>query len=1335
MYQLFGLSSYLPYPLAVQLLRDPEQPLMGQSTRFDAVTLFADMAGFTPLSEALGQIGPEGTEELTRILNGRFNPMIEEIHRWGGVVGKFAGDAMTVHFPGPLAELRSLACALALQEQVRHTAQLQTSAGPFTVQMRLGLAAGSILRTVTGTAQRSEFIFAGPSLVEATIAESFAAPGEIVLHPSLLARLSAEQVDFLPLDHGYARLRGLRLPVQPRPHPSLPQTPDPERAIQALRPFLPDQVYERLLSNQEAFVNEHRRTTIIFIGFEGLDFAAPTAAEQLGLYVTRVFETAARFDGFACRVDMGDKGSRAMIFFGAPTAHEDDEERALLCALALQQLVGTGGVTGQRIGINTGRVFVGHVGSPRRQEYTTIGDAVNLTSRLMEAARPGQILVGENTYLGAAEGFSWNALPPLKVKGKAEPAAVRELAECLSCQSLRLQEPAYNLPMVGRQEELGHMEALLARIRETGRGHVVGITAEAGLGKSRLSAAVIGRALTMGFVGYGGNGVSHGTTTPYLAWRPLLRGLLELEEGWPLERQIEVARQHLAEVHPDLPQRLPLLGDLLGLDIADNELTASFDAELRHQSLFALVSDLLRQRAQSEPLLLVLEDAHWLDDLSRELTVHVGWQVADLPVLLLTVYRPPELASRPALWTNPPEHLDELQLGPFSVQESAELIRLKLAGRALPAALVEQIGQRAQGNPFFVDEFINLLLEQDLDLDNPRALAAVRVPDSLQTLIVSRLDQLVENERMTVRVASVIGRLFRSRWLLAIYPGSIREELLQRDLERLSSLDLIMLDKADPELEYLFKHTLTQEVAYSTLSFSNRRMLHYRVADYIEQAYGGDLGPWYGILAYHYRRARQAQKEFEYVALAGRQAARQSAHRQAVEFYSRGLELLPQLEGEPPWQREQRYNLLIGREQAYAMLGDREAQKADLQHLQELVREWPEEGRQAEVALTHASYHEAISDFSAALAAADRAVECAERAADLSQKVQGLISGARALWRQGQFEPARRRLQQSLSLARKEGDRAGEATSLHNLGTVLYFLGDHAGAREQLERALAIRRDLGDQRSAAMSLNNLAGVHHALGDLGQVKAFSEEVLQVYRTIGDRRNEIQALSNLGNVYRDLGELERALEYYERALNLFLGIGDRRGQALTAENMGLVLHDLGDARSARDCCQQALDIYRDIGAREGEGYSLTYLALTLEGLDEQEAAARAYEQALKLRREIGQDAPAVDDLAGLARVYWKQGRLEEARAHIEEALDWIEQNGVSGIDYPLRVYLTGADIWTALGQAERARAALRAGHELLQERAGRISDPASRQNFLQNISLHRQIQERFAQKNAP
>jgi len=1326
MQTLTTLSSYLPRPLAAEIITHPECNVFELATRMDAVVLFADMSGFTPLTAALGALGPQGAEEMTRVLNELFTPLIERSHRWGGVVGKFAGDALTVLFFGDAAEPRALACALELRDYMRTHGDCKTRAGDFPVRMKFGLAAGEVLQAIVGTERRAEFIFAGAALNQAGLAENHAQPGSIVLHASLLARLPAGLVELAPCVPDHALLLGLNLTVEPQPLPPLPTVDDPAQAQARLCPLVPRPIYERICSGSATLVNEHRRATCVFLNFAGIDYAAPEALAQLERYAEAVIEQVNRYGGFLHRIAIDDKGSSMLILFGAPTAHENDEERALLFALAVRGLAQEMPfIAAQRIGINSGQLFTGNVGAPTRHEYTAIGDAINLAARLMQTAAPGQILVGAETQAPAAERFQWEPLPPFKVKGKPEPVTAYDLRgrERLP----HFQAPRYAQPMVGRRAELRRLAGLLERVLRSRKFLTVGLTAEAGMGKSRLAAEVIAQALAFRFWAYGGSGVSYGATTPYLAWRTILQGLLDLDMEAAPAAQIAAAREALAEVDPLLVGRLPLLQDILGLHIPDNELTAGFDANLRRQSLFALVVDLLRHRAAAGPVLLVLEDAHWLDELSQALAQHVAAFIEDAPIFFLTLYRPPEIEGQAALWAEPPPHFHEVRLEPFAVEESAELIRLKLAGRQLPAAFVEQIQARAQGNPFFVDEFINLMQAQGVDVDDPDALSAVAVPTSLQTLIVSRLDQLAEDEKLTVSVASVIGRLFHAGWLLAIYPKEVREALLRQSLTQLTALDLIALDRPEPELTYLFKHALTQEVAYSTLAFAVRRTLHERVAAYIEQTYAEDLQGWYGILAYHFRQAERWAEEFAYVQLAAEQAAHQYALQQAAALYTRALELA---EVHGFGTAELIFDLHRARYRQYATIGNPDALKVDSLAMTALAPEL-DITRQLQARIYEAAH---IADVSRSEAA-----ELYEEITALAQAHDDHANLAEARTRQGWLYFAEGDYAQGKVLLAQVVAKTDARTWQQSLkagaflGWIAYDEADYAQARQYWLQCLALAQQYGDKYYEARGYYLLGVLEEVLGYCDRSLDYFQRGLDLTQAIGSRNSEATIIATMGEAALGFGDFVRAEQNLQRALEMAHYMdGVSFTQSYYRSRLAEALLMLGGADNlarAETLSREGLELGRAMQGPEPLGWLLHARGRVLAARGNLAGAREVFEEAAQIRRELKQVDCLLPTLAELGEVLLQSEALTDALALVDEIEPLLFPEEGEGQESQDAAFVA-CRILKAAGQGERARRYLQRAHEILQLRLGRIESEVLRRSFLENLPRHRALLAAYA-----
>ena len=472
------------------------------------------------------------------------------------------------------------------------------------------------------------------------------------------------------------------------------------------------------------------------------------------------------------QLSIGDKGSHFYVSFGAPLAHEDDAIRAVTAALELRDLQ-MDFITQVQIGVSQGLTRTGACGGLYRRTYSAIGDAVNMAARLMQHAPSGQALVNQNVRKATAQEFIWEELPPLRVKGKSEPVTVFRLIAAQERQGIRLHEPKYALPMVGRAAELASIEKKLD-LALLGHGQIVGITAEAGMGKSRLMAEVIRLARGRNVLGYGGECQSYGTSTSYLVWQSIWQGFFSLDPSLSLAKQIESLEQQLSEITPALLPRLPLLGAVLNLPIPDNELTGSFDAKLRKESLESLLVDCLRKRARLMPLLLVLEDCHWLDQLSHDLLEVIGRAIVDLPVLIAIAYRPSQLNRLLAPRVGKLFHFTEIPLTDLPTEEIEQLVSFKLGQiygeqTKLSQALIEKISRRAEGNPFYIEELLNYLHDRGIDPGQPEALEQIDLPDSLYSLILSRIDQLTENQKTLLKVASVIGRLFRVAILWGVY--------------------------------------------------------------------------------------------------------------------------------------------------------------------------------------------------------------------------------------------------------------------------------------------------------------------------------------------------------------------------------------------------------------------------------------------------------------------------------------------------------------------------------------------------------------------------------------
>lgn len=1147
-------SAYIPMDRRQALVRNETLP-----DRTVGAALFADISGFTPLTAALLQAyGPKrGPEELTRQLNLIYDALVAEAHRFGGSVIAFSGDAITCWFDGDDG-LRAVACGLAMQTAMGQFAALQIpKAGTIALAMKAAVATGPVRRFKIGDPQVHYIdVLAGATLDRMAAAEHHAEKGEVVISPEVVAAIGnrVEMADWREEEgQRYGVVARLRQNLKAQESDTFLSLAAIDEALseEQTRPWLLPPVYERLRAGKGDFLAELRPAVALFLSFSGIDYDSDEAAGQkLDAYIQWVQNILIRYEGYLLQLTIGDKGSYLYSAFGAPVAHEDDAVRAVSAALELRNLPPTlAYIQEVRIGISQGQMRTGAYGGSRRRTYGVLGDEVNMAARLMQAAKPGQILVKDTTWLATGNTFNGENLPPFKVKGKIEPVNAYSVSGISAQQSIHLQEPAYALPMVGRETELKLIEEKLEQML-AGHGQVVAIVAEAGMGKSRLVAEVIRLAAERRLVGYGGECQSYGTNVSYLVWQPIWRSFFNLDPAWELEEQVRELESQLELIDPGLTQRLPLLGSVLNLSIPDNELTKTFDAKLRKTSLESLLVDCLRASAKIAPLLLVLEDCHWLDPLSHDLLEVIGRAIVDLPVLIIMAYRPLQLERLKEARLEKLPYFAEIHLTDFTPQEAELLIGLKLKQffgdqDQAPAALVERITERAQGNPFYIEELLNYLQDQHFNPNDIEALDQLDLPTSLHSLILSRIDQLTEHQKSTIKVASVIGRLFEASWLWGMYPDLGNPEQIKKDLEALSRVDLAPMDKPEPELTYIFKHIVTQEVAYESLPYATRARLHEQLGNYIERAYSSRLDRFVNLLAFHYDRSENESKKREYLRRAGEIAQKEYNNEAAIDYYQRVLALLSATEQIAVLRKLGEVLQLVGQwkeadttyQQALVLagrLGDQTAQAwcqiaiGELFRLQGLypqASEWLEKAQNT---------FEALNDQ----AGVGRALH-----------LEGTLAA-----QQGNLDEARRLWTESLTIRRQLDDKPSVASLLNNLAIIAEYQSDYETARALHEEGLTIRWQVGDKLMIADSLNNLGNLALAQDKYDEARAQLEVALELRREVGDRWRIANSLNNLGNVTRAQGDYETARSFYRESLMTNRDLGDKWAIAYLLEDIG-------------------------------------------------------------------------------------------------------------------------------------------------------------------------------------
>ena len=678
--------------------------------------------------------------------------------------------------------------------------------------------------------------------------------------------------------------------------------------------------------------------------------------------------------------------------------------------------------------------------------------------------------------------------------------------------------------------------------------------------------------------GFGGECQSYGTKSSYLVWQRIWQGFFNLPSDKPQEEQLNHLEQTLTQIDPSLPGRMPVLSPALNLQIPDNDLTQSFDAKLRKSSLESMLLDCLRAKTENTPLLVVLEDCHWIDPLSLELLDVIGRGIADRPILLVIVTRAMQAEQVQELSINQLPHYARIHLSEFTPAEAEQLIQSKLAHffgteQRIPQTFIEGIVSRAEGNPFYIEELLNFLESQGVDPRNIQRLNQIELPASLHSLILSRIDQLTESQKSTLKVASVIGRLFKAAMLWGAYPQLGKQDNIKHDLQELQRLDLTPMDSPEPELTYLFKNIITQEVAYESLPFATRARFHNLIAIFIERTSKETIGQAVDLLAYHYERTNNENKKREYLLKAGEAAQANYANKTALEYFERLLPLLPHVEQIPV--------------------------KLKLGQVLELVGQWDDALNvytEAQLQAETLNNRQAVGTCQTALGELYRKRGMYEEAGfwlkqaqsnfeSLDDKVgigEALHFAGSLAAQQGDLETARIRYEASLVLRRELNDRPHIAGLLSNLGIVARYQGDYAKARKLQEEGLEIRRGLGDRRAIAVSLNNLGNVALDQLDFSEARARLEEAVLLQREVGDKAYIANSLNNLGNVVREQGDFEAASRYYLESLQLLQELGDKWSLAYLLQDMGCLAAQELNGERAYQLIGAATQLRENIGA---------------------------------------------------------------------------------------------------------------------------------------------------------
>lgn len=851
---------------------------------FDSIVFCADISGFTAMSEKLTTTGKEGSEEISKIINSFFNPLIKIIDSYGGDIFFFGGDAITAVF-NDKEHAMALKAAIDAVAFVKNTGSVTTSQGNFNISIHIALSKGKIFFRHT----ESIFMLAGNTCYKVIKLLDLGKRQEIIID-SYMKNVTKNVRTRKIAPGAYRVSKNADIQVKKRKI-TLPGIKKKMKGkeIERLFQFVPRWM-ERRVELKQTFDQkdgEHRKAAIAFIHFRNIPFdkdtqTASRVSYQIGVQLDKISE---KYGGWINKIDFYKHGIRALVIFGFPTKLENDERHAVMFA---KELLGNKelGDVDIRIGINSGLIFGTPVGSNIRREYTVMGDTVNIAARIAAKARKREITVGQNVFDKTEHLFEYRKTRAKKYKGKSKKLnnyVFKKERQVKASKSHLGKWVSESKKLVGHKNEIRQFRQAVMAVKKS-KGRIIAFTGEAGLGKSRILSEMTAIADKSSFSIFEGSCLSYGSAMSYYPWIEVLNRFFNIN---PDESMAVKKNKIIAKTGKKMGTWMPLIGEVMGVDFPMNDIVRNLDNKIKKQKFFDIVLDMLTRASRKRPVCIVIEDVHWMDSISIELLNYISRNIEKSKILLLLAYRP--IKERIEFMDK--EYTSEFKMTELSEEETLELVDNLLKIKQLPDAVKQLVIKKSQGNPFYVEEIIKSLIEQGFIRYEKRKwlfegnVNNIKLPDSVEGVILSRIDRMDLIERDVIQIASVLGREFDGFLLRGIYED---KKQLEQSLDVLGALDLIK--KGDVEDRYIFKHILTCETAYNTLSFQRKRELHRTVAKFIEKKFKKNIEEQSGLLSHHYYLSKDYDKSLVYSVKAGDKAKNVYANEEAIEYYSRAID-------------------------------------------------------------------------------------------------------------------------------------------------------------------------------------------------------------------------------------------------------------------------------------------------------------------------------------------------------------------------------------------------------------------------------------------------------------
>lgn len=1158
--------------------------------RFGAYCLFIDIVGFTKLTTKLMAQGTLGAEQLSDTLNKLFGPLVDYVYGKEGFIPYFAGDAFLAFFEEEHHEKNLQKClrlAAAIQSYFANTEDGDIQA----IAIKMGLSYGQVDWGISGfEGKEQSYYFKGEAIEAATLAQQQAKGGEMIMHKDLVSA-DAQWVESIP-NSSYVRLKqgAVATSVTESKKGGMPRA-----QLDSLIDFIPQQIIDYNLKG------EFREVVSVFVSFKGLD-----DYESADPFFSKVRALTTSFSGYFKEIDFSDKGGVLVILFGAPVTFENNVERALEFALALQELQSVHALTSLRlkIGITNGLAFTGMLGGKHKKQYVALGNHVNLAARLMAYSNWGQISVPEN--IADEDGFVFQQ------KGKVHYKGIEKSISTYTLEAKSNTEAEFKGLFIGREEEENRiLDFLTSHTLQNSKPVLVKVYGEAGMGKSRLLYEIENQVVRNKEVRWHTCQADQILKKPF---NPVIYFLKDYFDQKPkftkaenktrFENRIGEIEQNLVarkqqECIVDLHRFKPVFYALLGFE-TKGTIWEEMDARAKFNAIIQSVVFIFKTISKNEKLIVEFEDLHWFDESTITFLRKLITEVDDSPIAIICTSRYSDDGSKPEIISNKflseegfeVMDVDLNQLNAAAIQQFTEK---KLNGGA-NGSFLKFLSRTTNGNPFYLEQILEYLVESKLIFKEADEWGIkdedISISSSINSVLMARVDRLSEKVKETVKTAAVIGREFEIPILdkvMKVNPIFKKMDAPTTVLkEQIKEAEKGQIWSAINELKYIFKHSLLRETVYNMQLKSNLRNLHLNIAEAIEHLYEHHLTERFADLAYHFEEAEKHAKAIFYIKKAADFARTSFQNKRALMYYAK-LKAYYDVEREP----EEYTKILIRESEILELIGQWDK---SLTLLREANISAENSGNDILIGRTKNQLGKLLvlqGSYSEAIFVLEAAIKIFKDFNDDIGLFKAYGNLGDLFFRQGDYVNARDFFEQSISLAKDFKDSFTVTQIVSNLGLTYMNQSLYSEAIACQKEQLRLCENRGDKNGMAILNTNIGIVYSAINKHKKALPHYEKGYELSHELGNKQMEAIAIGCLGNIYQQRGNYAKALELYTIDLKLCKELGDKRGIAIVNGMMGELLIATGEFTDAKVYIEEQLSV--SIELKYQKGITKAYISL--------------------------------------------------------------------------------------------------------------------------------------------